>query len=479
MYGTSGSCGSPPNCNTTPPTNLGTLSYAYDADSGIAGKGGSLAAVNLPSAVSNNTYSHRNQILTWNGTSATSDADNELTTNPSDSLPYHWNERQELQHVASPDWNFYYDSAGRRETFDAFGVDTSYLYHSVFAAQSTTSGTPGSTQNYLTTPGGQVLAYSVTSGSTTTTTVPLTDLLGSTLGMVNSAGSLFTTFTYEPFGKPTGGQTTTYPYLFAGMEYDQQTELYHTFARYYSPILQRFVSEDPLNFGGGDVNLFGYAGNDPVDGTDTFGLVGPPVVGAPDTGGVPSAGPPSGGGDQGPGSPNDGDQSPDDDDQGPGGPVGDRAGYAHQGLGGGSGETYGGHGFNNPGVGLALGGGNAATGASMPRRPSGSALRVAGVSGIVLAQVEDVSLAVACLSDPVCAGILLISAGGVLELNHYAKVVGGGGKGERSWEKGRGDDPYYEKTPEQLREIEKDPNSTPQQKARARRIRKQKGKKLP
>jgi hypothetical protein len=157
------------------------------------------------------------------GRPRTSDADNQLTTGPSNSNPYHWNERQELQHVDSPDYNFYYDSAGRRETFDAFGVDIYYLYDDVFAAQSTTSGTPGSTQNYLTTPGGDVLAYSVTSGSTTTTTVPLTDLLGSTLGMVNSSGSLANTFTYEPFGKPTtAGQSTTYPYLFAGMEYDPQ-----------------------------------------------------------------------------------------------------------------------------------------------------------------------------------------------------------------------------------------------------------------
>ena len=44
------------------------------------------------------------------------------------------------------------------------------------------------------------------------------------------------------------------------MEYDSATSLYHTYARYYSPGLQRFLSEDPLQFGGGDVNLFGYAG---------------------------------------------------------------------------------------------------------------------------------------------------------------------------------------------------------------------------
>lgn len=34
----------------------------------------------------------------------------------------------------------------------------------------------------------------------------------------------------------------------------------------------RFISEDPLGFGGGDVNLFAYARNDPINKIDPFGL---------------------------------------------------------------------------------------------------------------------------------------------------------------------------------------------------------------
>jgi len=50
------------------------------------------------------------------------------------------------------------------------------------------------------------------------------------------------------------------------------------------------------------------------------------------------------------------------------------------------------------------------------------------------------------------------------------------GKGERGQEKGRGDDPFYGLTKEQLDQIAKDPNSTPREKERASRIGKQKGK---
>ncbi len=39
----------------------------------------------------------------------------------------------------------------------------------------------------------------------------------------------------------------------------------------------RFISEDPIGFGGGDENLFAYVGNRPVNTTDPFGLIDPSV----------------------------------------------------------------------------------------------------------------------------------------------------------------------------------------------------------
>jgi len=168
---------------------------------------------------------------------------------------------------------FYYDAFGRRETFDDFGLIMSYLYDKAMAVQETSSNTSiVPIQNYLTTPNGEILAYSATAGSTTTA-VPLRDVRGSTIGLVNSSGSLATQFSYEPFGAVTAsGAASTYPYLFAGMEYDEGTGLYHTPARYYSPRLQRFLTEDPLGFGGGDVNFLAYVANDPVNATDPSGL---------------------------------------------------------------------------------------------------------------------------------------------------------------------------------------------------------------
>jgi RHS repeat-associated protein len=56
----------------------------------------------------------------------------------------------------------------------------------------------------------------------------------------------------------------------AGIEYDP-TGLYHAGARYYSPILQRFLSEDSVR---GKANMYLYAGNNPVTGSDVSGMAG-------------------------------------------------------------------------------------------------------------------------------------------------------------------------------------------------------------
>jgi RHS repeat-associated protein len=51
----------------------------------------------------------------------------------------------------------------------------------------------------------------------------------------------------------------------------------YSWARYYSPGLGRFLSEDPLEFEAGDDNLYAYVFNDPVNETDPTGEI-PAVV---------------------------------------------------------------------------------------------------------------------------------------------------------------------------------------------------------
>ena len=62
-------------------------------------------------------------------------------------------------------------------------------------------------------------------------------------------------------------------YQFTGRENDG-TGLYFYRARYYSPTFQRFVSQDPIGFAGGDANLYAYVYNNPANLIDPFGTCG-------------------------------------------------------------------------------------------------------------------------------------------------------------------------------------------------------------
>ena len=80
----------------------------------------------------------------------------------------------------------------------------------------------------------------------------LTDAQGSTLAQADSSGTIQTQYTYDPFGNTTfSGPSSTNSYAYTGREFDS-TGLYYYRSRYYSPSLQRFISEDPAGLLGGE-----------------------------------------------------------------------------------------------------------------------------------------------------------------------------------------------------------------------------------
>jgi RHS repeat-associated protein len=95
--------------------------------------------------------------------------------------------------------------------------------------------------------------------------------LGSSVGLTNNSGSLSESNAYDSFGNPTNSSFSS-RYQFTGREYDATTGLQFSRARWYDPVIGRFVSEDPIGFDGGDVNLYGYVSNNPQNFTDPSGL---------------------------------------------------------------------------------------------------------------------------------------------------------------------------------------------------------------
>ena len=101
----------------------------------------------------------------------------------------------------------------------------------------------------------------------------LTDHLGSVRDLMANDGSVLAHYAYDSYGQPVGGTAPTVEndLGFAGREFSAATGLLYLRARYYSPRLGRFVSEDPIGFSGGDINTYRYAQNSPVNLLDLFG----------------------------------------------------------------------------------------------------------------------------------------------------------------------------------------------------------------
>src|SRR5207253_2094760 len=65
------------------------------------------------------------------------------------------------------------------------------------------------------------------------------------------------------------------PFGFAGGLYDQHTGLTRFGARDYDAQIGRWTAKDPIDFLGGNTNLYGYALNDPVNISDSSGRIVP------------------------------------------------------------------------------------------------------------------------------------------------------------------------------------------------------------
>lgn len=167
--------------------------------------------------------------------------------------------------------SFVYGPFGRRVSKTVYGVATGFLYDGPNVTQELSGSNPSA--NLLT--GG--LDEIFTRTDSTGVADFLRDGLGSTAALTDSTGAIEQTYTYDPFGATTsnGGSANSYQYI--GRETDA-TGLYYFRARYYDPTIDRFISEDPVGFAGGNSNLYSYAFNNPINLRDPSGK--DPFIGA-------------------------------------------------------------------------------------------------------------------------------------------------------------------------------------------------------
>jgi RHS repeat-associated protein len=247
---------------------LGNIAYSYNPAGQRISAGGSFGRTGLPAALASANYDADNQQKQFGPASLAYDADGNLTNDGVNS--YSWNARSQLISISGPvSANFQYDAFGRRVSRAVGGTTTRFLYDGMNPIEEL-SGTAVSAR-LLT--GLTVDAYLQRTDPSGTASY-LTDALGGTVAIASAVGALQTQYMYDPFGSTVAiGSPSANSYQFTGRENDG-TGLYFVRARQYSPLLGRFISEDPLEFAGGDVNLYAYVSNNPESFTDAYGLYG-------------------------------------------------------------------------------------------------------------------------------------------------------------------------------------------------------------
>ena len=127
-------------------------------------------------------------------------------------------------------------------------------------------------------------APSVTEGNTLWA---LADNLGSVRDLVDNNGVVRQHLVFDSFGRRvrevdynTAGAViaSTDPaavdelFGYTGRDWDTHTGLQYNRARWYDPNTGRWLSQDPIGFGGGDANLYRFVGNGATNATDPSGL---------------------------------------------------------------------------------------------------------------------------------------------------------------------------------------------------------------
>ena len=241
--------------------SLGTVQYTYDADGRRTRSSGSVARVNLPTAITSAVYNPSNQILSLNGVAYSYDFNGNLLSDGTKS--YTWNERNELAAISGGSTASYsYDAMGRRRAKIEASAQTSFVYdHVNVVKEIRTSGSVG-----LVSGGLDELLF-----RREDLRHALIDGTGHVLALADTSGTIQTDYTYEPYGETTvSGSASSNTQQYMGRERDA-SGLYFFRARYYDPASKRFLSEDPLGLQAGP-NFYEFVMGNPVSNIDPYGL---------------------------------------------------------------------------------------------------------------------------------------------------------------------------------------------------------------
>jgi RHS repeat-associated protein len=223
------------------------------------------------------TYTPHNQVETWNGDRYQYDPDGNLTgiegvrsfSAGYDAFSHLVDLRIDGEHLT-----FVYNGRGQRVERSADGRLRRYLYGPAgeLLAETDETGTLISCYIYC-----RKRLLAMISGGRTY--FYHADPCGHITSLTDEEGNVSAFYAYDPFGnvlEETGSPVRNQPFTYCGL-YGVMREaggLYFMKRRYYDAVTGRFIQKDPIGILGG-INVYTYAGNNPVTYMDPEGLFAP------------------------------------------------------------------------------------------------------------------------------------------------------------------------------------------------------------